>query len=87
MGTACIKYLPDRTKRAIKCQAQKLGIKFDFENSANMKRYSKEENEFLIKNYAFLGVRKCAEILNRPYQSVKSHASKFLHIAAEGSPD
>lgn len=87
MGTACIKYLPDRTKRAIKCQAKKLGIKFDFENSANMKRYSKEENEFLIKNYAFLGIRKCAEILNRPYQSVKSHAAKTLKIAAVGAPE
>lgn len=86
IGTNCIKYLPDRTKRSIKCQAQKLGVKFNFEKSATMKRYTEEENEFLIQNYASLGAKKCAELLNRPEESIKSHAAKKLKIAGESCP-
>lgn len=85
LGTACIKYLPDRTKRAIKCQAQKLGILFEFENSEK-KRFTKAEDKFLIENYNKFGVAKCAKILNRSKFAIKSRARKVLKIAKE-APD
>ena len=85
MGTACVQYLPGRTKRAVKCQAIKLGVKFDFDQSTNMRRFTAEEDQFLIANYATLGVKQCAKILNRPPESIKSYAAKRLKIASVGT--
>ena len=79
LGTACIKFLPNRTKHAIKDQANLLGIKYDFESSER-RRYTIKDDQFLIEHYQKCGAAYCAANLNKSVASVKSRAAKVLNI-------
>lgn len=42
--------------------------------------YSQEEEDFLIKNYANMGPKKCSELLNKPIDQVRNYARNKLNL-------
>jgi hypothetical protein len=78
-GTACAALLPNRTRKAIKSRALLIGLTYAFEQSDH-RRYTAEEDRFLIENYQKFGVTYCATALNRSPQTIKSRAAKVLKI-------
>jgi hypothetical protein len=66
----CHALLIDRDKNSICGQARMLGLQCG-------RRYSIEEEQFLIENYSKLGGKKCAERLDRDYASLRMKAKKL----------
>ena len=57
-----------RSSHCIGDKARSLGLKYE-DN-----KWTEEEDNILIKNYASLGVDKCANLLNRDRNAIKSRA-------------
>lgn len=48
--------------------------------SISSKSYTKQEDDFLIKNYPIIVPTQCSQHLGRTYRSVVSHACRSLHL-------
>lgn len=67
---AILKYLPHMNENEVKHRAKQLGLVFD------NKKWTDEDERFLVENYALLTLDEMSNILHRSKAAICSHASK-----------